>query len=73
MKEDVVRVYPSFHLLKKFQIHTLPNANAQSGSQGYLYRKGMSTEFDHIKEYNRGDDIRTINWRASAQYGISSW
>jgi uncharacterized protein (DUF58 family) len=66
MKDDVVRVYPSFQMLKKFQIHTLPNANAQSGSR-VLYRKGMSTEFDHIKEYNRGDDIRTINWRASAR------
>lgn len=66
MKEDMVRVYPSFHLLKKFQIHTLPNANAQSGSR-VQYRKGQSTEFDHIKDYNRGDDIRTINWRASAR------
>jgi uncharacterized protein (DUF58 family) len=27
----------------------------------------MSAEFDHVKEYTRGDDSRTINWKASAR------
>ena len=24
-------------------------------------------EFDQIKEYNKGDDIRSINWKATAR------
>ena len=28
---------------------------------------GHSMEFDHIKEYVRGDDYRTINWKATAR------
>jgi len=66
MKEDQVRVYPSYVQLKKFQIQTIPDVKAQAGGRT-TYRRGASTEFDHIKEYNRGDDVRTINWKASAR------
>ncbi len=30
---------------------------------------GHSIEFDHIKEYTRGDDVRTLNWKATARRG----
>jgi uncharacterized protein (DUF58 family) len=30
-------------------------------------RIGHSTEFEQIKEYVTGDDIRTINWKATAR------
>ncbi len=66
LEEKTVKVYPSFLQLKKFQIHAMPDRNAHSGGQ-MKFKKGMSTEFDAIKEYNRGDDIRTINWKASAR------
>jgi uncharacterized protein (DUF58 family) len=32
-------------------------------------RMSNSMEFDHIKEYSQGDDIRTINWKATARKG----
>jgi uncharacterized protein (DUF58 family) len=66
LQDETVKVYPSFIQLKKFQIHTMPDRKAQSGGR-VTYRRGISTEFDHIKEYNRGDDVRTINWKASAR------
>lgn len=64
--EEIVKVYPSFLHLKKYQIKSLPDARARSGGR-ITYRKGISTEFDHIREYSRGDDVRTINWKASAR------
>lgn len=66
LEEKTVKVYPSFLQLKKFQIHAMPDRNANSGGQ-MKFKKGISTEFDAIKEYNRGDDVRTINWKASAR------
>jgi uncharacterized protein (DUF58 family) len=30
---------------------------------------GHTTEFEQIKEYVRGDDYRTINWKATARSG----
>jgi uncharacterized protein (DUF58 family) len=32
-----------------------------------IRRVGHSMEFDHIKDYVRGDDYRTINWKATAR------
>ena len=32
-----------------------------------LRRIGHNTEFEYIKEYIKGDDYRTINWKASAR------
>ncbi|MBL7765985.1 MAG: DUF58 domain-containing protein [Chitinophagaceae bacterium] len=66
MQEQTVKVYPSFTQLRHFQIHAMPDQHAQSGGRRQ-YRRGASTEFDHIKEYTRGDDARTINWKASAR------
>lgn len=61
-----VKVYPSYVQLKKYAIHSIADLNSQVGNQ-MLHRKGFSSEFDHIKEYNRGDDSRLINWKASAR------
>ena len=32
-----------------------------------IRRLGHTMEFDQIKEYVRGDDIRSINWKATAR------
>ena len=33
---------------------------------------GRGTEFDSLREYVRGDDVRAIDWRASARYGTGT-
>jgi uncharacterized protein (DUF58 family) len=74
-EERSVKVYPSFLQLKKFQLKAIPDMQANSGGKRQ-FRRGLSTEFDHIKEYTRGDDARTINWKASArknQFMINSF
>ena len=64
--EQKVKVYPSFLQIRKFQLKAIPDMQAESGGRRQ-FKRGLSTEFDHIKEYNRGDDARTINWKASAR------
>jgi uncharacterized protein (DUF58 family) len=65
-KPQTVKVYPSFLQLRRFQLkaHT---AQVQEQGSRQLRKIGHSLEFDHIKEYVRGDDIRAINWKATAR------
>lgn len=62
----VVKVYPSFLNLEKYELSAISQTLKLSG-QKRMKRVGQSTEFDHIKEYVIGDDPRHINWNASAR------
>ncbi|MCD6063972.1 MAG: hypothetical protein K0R82_1883 [Flavipsychrobacter sp.] len=62
-----VKVYPSFQQLKKYQLLALSNAS-QTGVKK-TRRVGHSMEFEKIKNYVHGDDVRTINWKATARSG----
>lgn len=63
---DMVPTYPSFKQLKKFE---LMNFNQNSLDYGIkkVRRLGHTMEFEQIKEYVLGDDLRTINWKATAK------
>lgn len=63
-----VDVYPSFVQMRKYQLITQTAIQDEQGSQR-LRKLGQSMEFEQIKEYVTGDDIRTINWRATARRG----
>lgn len=65
---DFIKVYPSTKLFKKFQL--LANAH-QYAAQGnrLMLKRGRSMEFDQIKEYIIGDDMRSVNWKATARKG----
>lgn len=66
--EETIHVYPSFMQLYKYEL--LSNAIIQNESGSRRMRKiGQSMEFEQIKEYITGDDIRTLNWKASARKG----
>lgn len=62
-----VKVYPSFLQLKKFQLMAVA-ANLHTGIRK-TRRVGHSMEFEKIKNYVPGDDVRTINWMATARSG----
>jgi uncharacterized protein (DUF58 family) len=64
--EDVVPVFPSFMQLRKFQLLSSTTIQAEQGSKR-MRKIGHSMEFEQIKEYVSGDDIRTINWKATAR------
>ncbi|WP_276134664.1 DUF58 domain-containing protein [Polluticoccus soli] len=60
-----VKAYPSYQQLKKYQLLALSNT-PQSGVKK-TRRIGHSMEFEKIKNYVHGDDVRTINWKATAR------
>ena len=66
--EQVVSVYPSFMQMRKYQLVSQTAYTGEQGSQR-LRKIGQSMEFEQIKDYVTGDDIRTINWRATARRG----
>lgn len=61
-----VAVFPSFQQMKKYELIAFSNQITDSGIR--RYRKiGHSFEFEQVKEYVKGDDFRTINWKATAR------
>jgi uncharacterized protein (DUF58 family) len=64
--EKIVKVYPSYMQMRKFQLLAVANRLQQAGVRK-IRKLGHSMEFEQIKEYVRGDDYRTINWKATAR------
>jgi len=58
--------YPSFIRLRQFELLAISNKLSDIGIKR-IRRVGSSTEFEQIKEYVAGDDIRNINWKATAR------
>lgn len=59
-------VYPSFIQMRKYELLAIHN-KLMTGGIKKIRRIGQTTEFDQIKEYVPGDDVRTINWKATAR------
>lgn len=58
--------YPSFIKLRQYELMAISNRLTELGIKK-VRRIGHSTEFEQIKEYVPGDDVRTINWKATAR------
>ena len=65
-KDQMVKVYPSFVQMKKLDFMALDQKIDLHGIKR-IRRIGHTMEFEQIKEYVRGDDVRTINWKATAK------
>ncbi len=63
-----IPVYPSFLQLRNYELFSGTTLNSDGGNQR-VRKIGQSLEFEQIKEYVSGDDIRTLNWKASARKG----
>ena len=66
-QQVTVKVYPSFHQLKRYQLMAFSQSNTMGEKK--IKRLGNSLEFEKIKDYVSGDDIRNINWKATARRG----
>ncbi len=64
--EDMVPNYPSFLQLKKYDFIAFTNRLKLYGLKK-IRRIGHTLEFEQIKDYVTGDDIRNINWKATAK------
>ncbi|MFK5982443.1 MAG: DUF58 domain-containing protein [Flavobacteriaceae bacterium] len=58
--------YPSFLQLKKYEFIAFTNRLKFFGLKK-IRRIGNTLEFEQIKDYVSGDDIRNINWKATAK------
>lgn len=66
--EQTIKVLPSFLLLKQYELKAHSSNLTEAGSKR-VRKIGHSLEFEQIKEYVIGDDIRSINWKATARKG----
>ncbi|QAA83130.1 DUF58 domain-containing protein [Aequorivita sp. H23M31] len=65
-KEQMVKVYPSFVQMKKYDFLSIDNRLSHHGFRK-IRRIGHTMEFEQIKEYVIGDDVRTVNWKATGK------
>lgn len=63
---QMVPTYPSYIQLRKYDLMAFSNRLFQYGLKK-IRRIGHTMEFEQIKDYIPGDDIRTINWKATAK------
>lgn len=65
-EDAMVPNYPSFLQLKKYDFIAFSNRLKFFGLKK-IRRIGHTMEFEQIKEYVSGDDVRNINWKATAK------
>jgi uncharacterized protein (DUF58 family) len=63
---EMVAVYPSYIQMKKYEFLAMSNRLTEFGIKK-IRRIGHTLEFEQIKNYIAGDDVRTINWKATAK------
>jgi uncharacterized protein (DUF58 family) len=61
-----VAVYPSYLQMRKYEFLAMSNRLTEFGLKK-IRRIGHTLEFEQIKNYVNGDDVRTINWKATAK------
>jgi uncharacterized protein (DUF58 family) len=67
-KGAMIKVYPSFIQMRRYEIMAISNRLSEIGVKK-IRRMGHHTEFDQIRDYIKGDDVRTLNWKATARKG----
>jgi uncharacterized protein (DUF58 family) len=59
-------VYPSYIQMRKFELLAISNRLTEAGIKK-VRKLSHTLEFEQIRDYVQGDDIRTINWKATAR------
>ncbi|PPF15024.1 DUF58 domain-containing protein [Rathayibacter rathayi] len=61
----VVRVLPAFRSRRHLPSRLARLRELEGGTSVMI--RGQGTEFDSLREYVRGDDVRSLDWRATAR------
>ena len=61
-----VPVYPSFLQMRQYELLAISNRLSEVGVKR-IRRIGHSMEFEQVRPYSAGDDVRTINWKATSR------
>lgn len=66
MNPQEVPAYPSIIQMKKYELMAFARISTFEGIKK-VRRLGHSYEFEQIKTYVQGDDIRSVNWKATSR------
>ena len=55
--------------VRQIQIYTSHMVNADFAGQYESVFKGRGMQFEEVREYTPGDDVRTIDWNVTARAG----
>ena len=64
-KIDSLEVYPSIQQMKLYELRVFNQSQVRGIKK--IRSLGHNNEFEQIKNYTQGDDIRTINWKATSR------
>lgn len=64
--EEEYKVYPSLRNLKRYHLMLKKDFFFKKGSH-ILKKKSEGSEFESLREYVKGDDVRKVNWIKSAR------
>ncbi|RAK02005.1 uncharacterized protein (DUF58 family) [Larkinella arboricola] len=65
-QDKTVAVFPSYLQMRQYELLAISNRLSEIGIKK-VRRVGHSMEFEQVRPYSRGDDVRTINWKATAR------
>ena len=65
---QTIPVYPSIIQMKQFELKAMQKISHFQGIKK-IRRLGHSYEFEQIKNYVKGDDYRSVNWKATGRQG----
>ena len=65
-QSKAVKVYPSYLRFRQYELMAISNNLTDTGMKK-IRKIGQQLELEHIKDYTKGDDYRTINWKATAR------
>jgi uncharacterized protein (DUF58 family) len=65
-QDKMVPCYPSFLQMRKYELMAISNRLTEFGIKK-IRRVGHTMEFDQIRDYIPGDDVRHVNWKATAR------
>jgi uncharacterized protein (DUF58 family) len=65
-QQQIIPVYPSVIQMKKYELLALARISIFPGVKK-MRKLGHSYEFEQIRNYVKGDDYRSINWKATSR------
>lgn len=63
--KQIIPAYPSIIQMKQYELKVFAKTAATGIKK--IRRLGHNNEFEQIKNYVQGDDIRTVNWKATSR------
>ena len=64
--KETIHVYPSVLQLKKYELLVFQQQKTSVGIKK-IRRLGNNSEFEQIKNYVQGDELKSINWKATSR------